>query len=131
MRVNAVARPSIWVTWAREKRAWVPKTLPVRRWQSRQWQIEIRTGSPSQARRSWPQLQCASRVTMARLSRDQRILKLLGAVGRASAGMAGAMGRPTNWEVMPVIQRWARSVSWNLASMARPRVTKMPRSAPS
>ena len=36
-----------------------PNTLPVRRWQSRQWHIEIRTGSPSQVRRSCPQMQDA------------------------------------------------------------------------
>src|SRR5690348_2130119 len=43
----------------------MPKALPVRRWQAWQWHIEIRTGSPSAATRSWPQLQAASRVTMA------------------------------------------------------------------
>src|SRR5437763_7927366 len=47
-------------------RACMPKALPVRRWQAWQWHIEIRTGSPSAATRSWPQLQAASRVSMAR-----------------------------------------------------------------
>src|SRR5436190_9149416 len=47
-------------------RACMPKALPVRRWQAWQWHIEIRTGSPSAVTRSWPQLQAASRVRMAR-----------------------------------------------------------------
>src|SRR5258708_39497800 len=42
--------------------AWIPKALPVRRWQARQWHMEIRIGSPSAVRRSCPQLQAASRV---------------------------------------------------------------------
>ena len=42
----------------------MPKTLPVRRWHSRQWQMEIRTGSPAVASRSCPQLQDAWRVVM-------------------------------------------------------------------
>src|SRR6516164_6041883 len=64
-RRKAVLRPSIFVTCARGKRAVTPKTFPVRRWQSMQWQIAIRTGSPSQVRRSCPQQQWASRVGMA------------------------------------------------------------------
>src|SRR3954452_11135733 len=46
-------------------RAWIPKALPVRRWQAKQWHMEIRIGSPSAVSRSCPQLQAASRVTMA------------------------------------------------------------------
>jgi hypothetical protein len=33
------------VTASEEKRAWAPKTLPVRRWQARQWHTETRIGS--------------------------------------------------------------------------------------
>lgn len=56
-----VDRPWISVTWARSKRACAPKTLPVRRWQALQWQIEMRTGSPAHVSRSCPQLQDACR----------------------------------------------------------------------
>ena len=35
------------------ERACAPNTLPVRRWQARQWQMEETTGSPSAERRSW------------------------------------------------------------------------------
>ena len=51
-------------TFSRGKRAWAPKTLPVRRWQARQWQTEIRTGSPVVVRESWPQLHEAVRVVI-------------------------------------------------------------------
>jgi hypothetical protein len=37
------------------------KGAPVRLWQSRQWQIEMRKGSPSQVTRNCPQAQAASR----------------------------------------------------------------------
>jgi hypothetical protein len=53
--------PSV-VTCSASNRAWTPKTLPVRRWQARQWQIETRTGSPSTVSRSCPQLHAACRV---------------------------------------------------------------------
>ena len=53
--------PSV-VTRSASNRAWTPKTLPVRRWQARQWQIETRTGSPSTVSRSCPQLHAACRV---------------------------------------------------------------------
>jgi hypothetical protein len=39
------------------KRAWAPKTLPVLRWQARQWQTEIRSGSAEVIADSWPQEQ--------------------------------------------------------------------------
>src|SRR5215216_5024131 len=55
--------PSV-VTCSASNRAWTPKTLPVRRWQARQWQIETRTGSPSTVSRSCSQLDAASRVLM-------------------------------------------------------------------
>src|SRR5438128_12365892 len=55
--------PSI-VTCSASNRAWTPKTLPVRRWQARQWQIETRTGSPSTVSRSCSQLHAACRVLM-------------------------------------------------------------------
>src|SRR6476646_1408917 len=42
-------------------RACIPKALPVRCWQARQWHIEIRTGSPSTVTVSCPQLQAARR----------------------------------------------------------------------
>ena len=38
----------------------MPNALPVRRWQSRQWQAETRSGSPSQAMLSAPQQQDAA-----------------------------------------------------------------------
>lgn len=34
-------------TFSRRNRACWPKTLPVLRWQARQWQMETRTGSPT------------------------------------------------------------------------------------
>jgi hypothetical protein len=61
MRLYSLFRPAMLFTSLRLKRAWVPKMLPVRRWQSRQWHIEIRTGSPSTVMRSWPQAHVASR----------------------------------------------------------------------
>lgn len=63
-RVHCVARPSI-VTPSRGKRACVPNTLPVRFWHSRQWHMEMRTGSPSHVRRSCPQLHDATRLVIA------------------------------------------------------------------
>src|SRR6266545_6575869 len=53
--------PSV-VTCSASYRAWTPKTLPVRRWQARQWQIETRIGSPSAVSRSCSQLHTACRV---------------------------------------------------------------------
>src|SRR5437868_10722608 len=50
-------------------RAWIPNALPVRRWQARQWHMEIRIGSPSAVRVSCPQLQEASRTLVARRRR--------------------------------------------------------------
>jgi hypothetical protein len=44
------------------KRAWAPNTLPVRRWQARQWQTETRTGSAEVTAESWPHEQEAVRV---------------------------------------------------------------------
>jgi hypothetical protein len=38
------------------------KGAPVLLWQSRQWQIEMRKGSPSQVTRNFPQVQEACRV---------------------------------------------------------------------
>jgi len=125
-RRKAVLRPSIFVTCGRGKRATVPKTFPVRRWHSMQWQIAIRTGSPSQVMRSCPQQQWASRVGMAM---PQSILKAPGA-GGSGAGVGAPMGRPTNCDLMPAIQRWARSLSLKSLVMSRPRVMRMPRSAP-
>jgi hypothetical protein len=46
---------------ARESAPAFAKTLPVRFWHSRQWQMEMRTGSPSHVRRSCPQLHDATR----------------------------------------------------------------------
>src|SRR5262245_23439852 len=60
-RVHSVAIPAM-ATWSRWKRAWLLITAPVRRWHSKQWHIEMRTGSPSTMRLSWPQLQAARRV---------------------------------------------------------------------
>ena len=44
------------------KRAWAPKTLPVLRWQARQWQTETRSGSAEAIADSWPQGQEAVRT---------------------------------------------------------------------
>jgi hypothetical protein len=43
------------------KRAFMLKGAPVRFWQARQWQIEMRKGSPSQVTRNCPQAQEAVR----------------------------------------------------------------------
>jgi len=43
-------------------RAWAPKTLPVLRWQARQWQTETRSGSAEVIAESWPQEQEAVRT---------------------------------------------------------------------
>jgi hypothetical protein len=48
VRLNWVALPEMEVICARPNHAWLLNTAPVRRWQARQWQVEIRTGSPSQ-----------------------------------------------------------------------------------
>ena len=49
--LSQCARTQHWPSMAvtdRAEAAWTPNTLPVRRWQARQWHIEMRTGSPSQ-----------------------------------------------------------------------------------
>ena len=51
VRTQFAVSPSM-VTASRGYRAWAPKALPVRRWQARQWQTEIRTGSPRATRES-------------------------------------------------------------------------------
>jgi hypothetical protein len=61
MRTNCFDGP-VTVTESAGKRAWAPKTLPVRRWQARQWQTETRTGSAVVTAESWPQEQEAVRV---------------------------------------------------------------------
>jgi putative membrane protein len=61
MRTYSCDSPLI-VTHARGQRACAANTLPERRWQSRQWQIEIRTGSPVTVTVSFPQGQAAVRV---------------------------------------------------------------------
>jgi hypothetical protein len=63
-RLQCDAAPSI-VTAARGKRACVANTLPVRFWQSRQWQMDTRSGAPAQVMRSCPQLHDATRLVMA------------------------------------------------------------------
>ena len=45
-------------------------------------------------------------------------------------GAAGAAGSPVNWALTPVIQACARSVRLWSSSISRPRVTRIPRSAP-
>lgn len=57
-RVHAVDLP-VNVIYSRRKRAWLLITAPVRRWHSKQWHMEMRAGSPSMVRFSWPQLQVA------------------------------------------------------------------------
>ena len=44
------------------QRAWAENALPLRFWQSRQWQTDTRTGSPSQIARSWPHRHVAIRI---------------------------------------------------------------------
>jgi hypothetical protein len=75
VRVYSVVVPST-RTRSRGNLAFTLKTLPVRRWHTKQWQIEIRTGSPSQVTRTSPQAQVASRVVIATLrytGEDQRV----------------------------------------------------------
>jgi hypothetical protein len=45
-------------------RACAANTLPVLRWQARQWHTEIRIGSADVLAVSWPQEQLAIRVVM-------------------------------------------------------------------
>ena len=67
------------VTALRSKNAAMLNEHPVRRWQSRQWHIETRVGSPWQPSRSLPQVQLAKRsVTRHKL--------LLGVAARGPAG---------------------------------------------
>src|ERR671931_264589 len=68
MRTYSVERPAT-RTRSAGNRAWIPNALPVRRWQARQWHMEIRIGSPSAVRVSCPQLQEASRTLVPRRSR--------------------------------------------------------------
>src|SRR4029079_648991 len=73
LRVHAVALPAK-VICSRRKRAWLLITAPVRRWHSRQWHMDMRTGSPSIVRRRWPQLQVACRaVMMGSLCRNEEV----------------------------------------------------------
>jgi hypothetical protein len=76
--------PSV-VTCSASNRAWTPKTLPVRRWQARQWQIETRTGSPSTVSRSCSQLHAACRVLM---------IVIVDSSAQASFRNAGAVHSP-------------------------------------
>ena len=59
--MNCFEAPLI-VTEPAGNRAWAAKTLPVLRWQARQWQTETRTGSTEVIAESWPQEQEAVRV---------------------------------------------------------------------
>jgi hypothetical protein len=82
--------PSI-VTWSASNRAWTPKTLPVRRWQARQWQIETRTGSPSTGSGSCSQLHAGCRVPTRRDRRQGRLSghsRTLAQTGCLTPGMA-------------------------------------------
>jgi hypothetical protein len=54
------------------KRACAPKTLPVRRWQARQWQMDTRTGSAVVVTVSCPQEQAAVRSVMLHISHAVR-----------------------------------------------------------
>jgi hypothetical protein len=60
--VNTLASPNI-STCARGKVAFREKALPVRRLQSRQWQIETRTGSPPHRASIAPHMHVAIRMT--------------------------------------------------------------------
>lgn len=65
-------------TFSAGNRAWALKTLPVRRWQARQWHIEMRTGSPSVESRSCSQLQAAFRVTVVADRTERRLPRIPG-----------------------------------------------------
>src|SRR3954447_5045176 len=80
----SVKRPSI-RTCASSNRACPPKTLPVRCWQARQWQIDTRTGSPSTTSRSCPQLHEASRCTQRSYCARARELRLTSGDGASTA----------------------------------------------
>src|SRR5436190_364961 len=56
--------PSIDTIWLRLKNAFEANSVPVRRWQARQWQDETSAGSPSRRSRNWPQWQAAWRWTV-------------------------------------------------------------------
>src|SRR5689334_3050156 len=60
-RANSLDLPSIATIDLRLKYALSLKTLPVRRWHCRQWQVETRDGSPLTLIRNWPQQQSAVR----------------------------------------------------------------------
>src|SRR5919197_64707 len=68
IRTYSVERPAT-RTRSAGNRAWIPNALPVRRWQARQWHMEIRIGSPSAVSVSCPQLQEASRTLVPRRGR--------------------------------------------------------------
>ncbi len=59
--IHSVDRPVI-ATCPTGKRACTAKADPLRCLQLRQWQTEIRTGSPTHSARSWPQRQAAVRT---------------------------------------------------------------------
>jgi len=56
----------------------MPKALPVRCWQARQWQMEMRNGSPVASMVSWPQAQEAWRVGIDRILAMAAILWVFG-----------------------------------------------------
>src|SRR5690606_39025792 len=91
VRANCVLRPSMAVIWSRPNRACAPKTLPVRRWQARQWHTETRIGSPSHERRNRPQLQLAWRVVMISSS-STVVVALLEVADDRSLRVAGLFG---------------------------------------
>jgi hypothetical protein len=66
-RCHVFASP-VTVTWFSGQRACAAKALPLRFWQSRQWQTETRTGSPVALALSWPQRQVAVRLVTSPLS---------------------------------------------------------------
>jgi hypothetical protein len=92
-RDHCVERPSI-VTHSLGKRACEAKMLPVRFWHARQWQMEMRTGSPSQVRRSCPQLHDAVRPVMRpilkRARPERKAITANGRIEAASRGRAAA-----------------------------------------
>jgi hypothetical protein len=62
--MNSMEVPRVDTICSRSNHAWLLKTLPVRRWHSRQWHIETRTGSPSHVMSNCPQLHAARRVVI-------------------------------------------------------------------
>jgi hypothetical protein len=73
-RSNVAKVPLFMCTFSRSKNTAMLKALPVRRWQSAQWHIEIFRGAPTHSTRASPQWQRAVLVSMS-LDRSQASAK--------------------------------------------------------